>query len=86
MPRKIAKPILHCVFWEMDVFMLRIVVGFLIRLIGQHQRPNYPYSIHYRRNISPHRSGGLQKSHLEKMFFCTECMEVSSWLHLRVVS
>jgi hypothetical protein len=33
MPRKNAEPILHSVFWEMDVFMLRIVVGFLIRLI-----------------------------------------------------
>ena len=81
-----AEPKLQSVFWEIDVFMLKIVVSFLIRSIGQHQKPNYPYSTHYRRNISPHRSRGLQKSHLEKMFFCTGCMEVLSWLYLRVVS
>jgi hypothetical protein len=42
-----AKAKLHSVFREMAVFMLRIVVGFLIRLIGQHQRPNYLYSTLY---------------------------------------
>ena len=83
---KQAEPKLQSVFWEIDVVMLRILVGFLIRLIGQHQRPNYPYIPHYRRNISPHRSGGLQTSRLWRMFFCTGCMEVSSWLLLWVVS
>ena len=66
--------------------MLRIAVSFLIRLIGQYQRTNYPYSTHYRGDISPHRSRGLQINLPQKMFFCTGCMEIWSWLHLQVVS
>ena len=65
--------------------MLRIAVSFLIRLIEQYQRPNYPYSTHYRGNISPHRSRGLQINLPQKMFFCTGCMEIWSWLHLQVI-
>ena len=71
--KKKAEPRFCSVFRRtIDVFMLRIAVVLLIRLIRQPQRPNYPCSTHHRKNIPHHHSRELLRCRQEKMIFRTE--------------
>jgi hypothetical protein len=62
------------VFRATDVFMLKIAVVLLIRLIRQPQRPNYPCSTHHRKNIPHHRSRELRHCRQKKMIFRIGCI------------